>query len=159
MKSEEPNQLPKSKESPGFSLQIGNDGQVAEQESKMLLPAEKVAGYYEEIMGNLRSDREQAQQVYEIFAEMVVNEGDPSAASKEAMINALKLRHDANDKSLKLLDLCTRMWLKDKSTSTEIYAYQQNNKYENNSQPQAINVRRLIQEVEQELPNVNNKSD
>ena len=80
---------------------------------------------------------------------MVINEGDPSSASKEAMINALKLRHDANDKSLKLLDLCTRMWLKDKSTSTEIYAYQQNNKYEGN-QPKAANVLDLIKKVEQE---------
>ena len=115
----------------------------------MLVPSAEVADYYGEIMSNLREDREQAQTVYEIFAEMVVNEGDPSAASKEAMISALKLRHDANDKSLKLLDLCTRMWLKDKNTSTEIYAYQQNNKYEG-AKPQAMKVRDLIQNVEQE---------
>ena len=158
MKSKELNQKSAENEKSNFSLQIGNEAQLAEQESKMLVPSEKVASYYDEIMENLRKDRDQAQGVYEIFAEMVVNEGDPSAASKEAMINALKLRHDANDKSLKLLDLCTRMWLKDKSTSTEIYAYQQNNKYEAANQPKAANVRNLIREIEQE-PNNANKSN
>jgi hypothetical protein len=59
---------------------------------------------------------------------MVMNDGDASSASKEAIVNLLKSKSDISDKMSKIADLKTRIKLKDKDTFPRYLAAQQNNK-------------------------------
>ena len=150
MTAKPPAKQPKE-EKPDLNIQVKKPADLAEasEENQPLIPDKKIVDFYEEAIENIRSDREQAQVVYENFSEMVLNEGDPSAASKEALISALKIKSDSNDKIIKILDLWTRMKMKEKATSTEIYAYQQNNKYEVGRSPNP-NIRKMIENLNQE---------
>ncbi len=141
-------------ETPDFNIQVSKGGSLAttDGDDKPLIPDQKILDFYEEAIENIRADREQAQEVYENFSDMVLNEGDPSAASKEALISALKIKSDSIDKMVKILDLWTRMKMKEKATSTEIYAYQQNNKYDTGRTPNP-NIRKMIQNLNQEPVN------
>lgn len=87
---------------------------------------------YEEIMNDLRSDREEINTYIETFAEFIVNGGDSSSASKEALVNLLKIKTDISDKKAKIADLCTRLKLQDRNTFPRYLAAQQNNTYKIN---------------------------
>lgn len=72
---------------------------------------------YSEIMTDLRSDRKEIDCLLNNFVEMVMNEGDSSSASKEAVVNLIKVKSDIADKKTKIADLMTTLRLKDKSVS------------------------------------------
>ena len=76
-----------------------------------------VLGVYAEIMNNVRKDREEIDEVLGKFADMVINEGDATTSSKEALVNLLKMKTDQSDKMTKIADLMTRVKLKEKDTS------------------------------------------
>lgn len=107
------------------SLNVNLPAEVPEE--KPLIPDEKVVSYYEEAMSNIREDRREANEMYLKFADMVMNE-DSSAASKEALVNLLKLQTEQSDKMIKILDLMTRLHMKDKNTFPKYMSVQQNNK-------------------------------
>lgn len=77
---------------------------------------EALIGVYGEIMDNLRSDRDQVSELVDTFSNMVLNDGDSSTASKEALVNLLKTKIDASDKMAKIADLMTRIKLKQPDT-------------------------------------------
>ncbi len=77
---------------------------------------EALIGVYGEIMDNLRGDREQASELVDTFSNMVLNDGDSSTASKEALVNLLKVKIDATDKMTRIADLMTRIKLKQPDT-------------------------------------------
>lgn len=131
-----------------FTNQLVNVAPVA-PEAKPLIEDKKIVDYYEEAIQNIRDDRKEAQSMYEKFADMVINDCDPSSATKEAMVNLLKIKTEANDKTIKILDLWTRIHLKEKNTPSEIYAFQQNNKYEVGKVANP-NVKRMIEMIEKE---------
>lgn len=83
---------------------------------------------YGEIMGNLRSDRSQVDEVLSNFLEMVMNEGDTSTSSKEALVNLIKLKTDTADKMVKIADLMTRIKLKEANTFKPYMTAKQDNK-------------------------------
>lgn len=93
-----------------------------------IIEDEQVVGLYDEILDNCRKDRESADEVLANFIEMVMNDGDASSASKEAIVNLLKIKSDTSDKMSKIADLMTRMKLKEKDTFPRYLAAQQNNK-------------------------------
>ena len=72
---------------------------------------------YHEIMDDLRSDRKEIDILLNNFVEMVMNEGDSSSASKEAVVNLVKIKNDVADKKAKIADLMTSLVLKDKNIS------------------------------------------
>ncbi len=131
-----------------------NVGVPAEVESKPLISDEQLVNYYEEAIGNIRDDRKEAHDMYMNFAEMVLNEGDPSSASKEALVSLLKLKFEGNDKMIKILDLWTRMKMKEKDTMPRWLAVQQNNKIENKGSSN-INVRRMLKMFDEQEPSDN----
>jgi hypothetical protein len=47
---------------------------------------------------------------------MVLNDGDSSTASKEALVNLLKVKMDASDRMTRIADLMTRIKLKQPDT-------------------------------------------
>ena len=101
---------------------------TAPDEEKALISDDSILSYYEEAMDCIKEDRTEADKRYLEFAEMVLNEGDPSSASKEALVNLLKLKSEGVNQKIKILDLGTRMKIKGSTTSSQFQAYQQNNK-------------------------------
>ena len=97
-------------------------------EKECIVKDEEVLDLYEEILQNCRKDRENVSEVLTNFLDMVMNDGDASSASKEAIVNLLKINSDVNDKMAKIADLRTRIKLKEKDTYPRYLAAQQNNK-------------------------------
>lgn len=92
---------------------------VPKQEKKeelSIVSDENLIGIYGEIMDNLRSDRKQVSDLVDTFSNMVINDGDSSTSSKEALVNLLKTKIDATDKMSRIADLMTRIKLKQPDT-------------------------------------------
>ncbi len=81
---------------------------------------------YNEILDDLRSDRNQVDELLSSFVEMVINEGDGSSASKEALVNLAKLKSDIASSKGKVADMMTSLRLKDRQIG-KIQANQTNN--------------------------------
>ena len=71
---------------------------------------------YDDIVNMVKKDREEVNEVLGDFVNMVMNEGDGSSASKEAIVALLKMKMDSADKLSKVADLKTRVKLKERST-------------------------------------------
>lgn len=91
-----------------------SDGKSPQEVS--IISDESLLGVYGEIMSNLRDDRNQASELVDTFSNMVLNDGDSSTASKEALVNLLKTKIEASDKMAKIADLMTRIKLKQPDT-------------------------------------------
>ena len=120
-----------------------------EQPENPLVTDETLMGAYNEILVNLREDRVKADDLMEQFAEMVINGGDASSASKEALVNLLKIKSDTNDKMAKVADMMTRVKLKDKDTFPRYLAAKQNN---------TININSGKKQLIQDLSNAQRKA-
>lgn len=83
---------------------------------------------YQEILENSRKDRDQTDEILADFINMVMNDGESSSASKEAIVNLMKIKSDTSDKMTKVADLMTRIKLKERDTFPRYLAAQQNNK-------------------------------
>lgn len=97
-------------------------------EKECIVKDDQIVGLYNEILGQCREDRKQFDEVITNFLDMVMNDGDASSASKEAIVNLLKSKSDISDKMAKIADLMTRIKLKDNDTFPKYLAAQQNNK-------------------------------
>lgn len=86
------------------------------KEELSIISDENLLGVYDEIMNNLHSDREQVSELVSTFSNMVVNDGDSSTSSKEALVNLIKTKIEASDKMSKIADLMTRIKLKQPDT-------------------------------------------
>lgn len=86
------------------------------EENLSIISDNNLLGVYDEIMNNLRSDREQVADLVETFSNMVVNDGDSSTSSKEALVNLIKTKIEATDKMTRIADLMTRIKLKQPDT-------------------------------------------
>lgn len=94
---------------------------------KCLIADDKLLGLYDEIVQNCRDDRAKVNQIQANFEDMVVNDGDATSASKEALVNLMKIKTDINDKLSKVADLMTRHVLKSKDTFPRYLAAHQHN--------------------------------
>jgi len=94
-----------------------------------LISDQQYLGVLDEIMTNIRDDRKQVDEFLGTFADMVLNDGDATTASKEALINLVKTKVDLQDKMLKAADLMTRLKLKNTYaySGPHLNAMQQNN--------------------------------
>ena len=94
-----------------------------------LISDEHYLGMLNEIVTNIRDDRTQVNEYIDTFANMVLNEGDATTSSKEALINLVKTKVDLQDKMLKAADLMTRLKMKNTYaySGPHLNAMQQNN--------------------------------
>lgn len=92
-----------------------------------LIPDEVWLGMCSEIMENLRQDRQEIDEVKNNFVEMVINEGDSTSASKEALTKLIELKTGVSEKMTRVLDLVTRVKMKEKDTFPRYLAAHQNN--------------------------------
>jgi hypothetical protein len=88
----------------------------ADKQELSIISDETRMGVYGEIMDNLRSDRQQVSELVDTFSNMVLNDGDGSTSSKEALVNLVKTKIDASDRMAKIADLMTRIKLKQPDT-------------------------------------------
>lgn len=100
---------------------------VEQEEKECIIGDEQILGLYDEILQNCRDDRSSADEVLANFLDMVMNEGDASSASKEAIVNLMKIKSDISDKMAKIADLETRIKLKERDTYPRYLAAQQQN--------------------------------
>jgi len=97
------------------------------EQSTELVSDEAILGIYSEILGHIRKNKDQTQELLDNFAEMVFNEGDASNSSKEALVSLVKARSDESDKMIKIADLMTRIKLKERNTMTDWQKSKHNN--------------------------------
>lgn len=99
-----------------------------QEEKPCIVKDDEILGLYNEIIDNCRNDRQQADELLLQFLDMVLNDGESSSATKEAIVNLMKNKSDINDKMAKIADLMTRIKLKERDTFPRYLAAQQNNK-------------------------------
>ena len=99
-----------------------------EEPKECIVGDDQLMGLYDEILSNSREDRGKVDEILMNFIDMVMNDGDSSSASKEAVVNLMKIKSDINDKMAKVADLQTRIKLKERDTYPRYLAAQQNNK-------------------------------
>lgn len=107
---------------------VNSNKQVIPESVPCIVKDDQILGLYDEILENCREDRKSADTVLANFLDMVMNDGDASSASKEAIVNLVKIKSDTSDKMSKIADLMTRIKLKDKDTFPRYMANQTNNK-------------------------------
>ena len=95
-------------------------------EQNAVVTDEQLLELYGEILEDLRSDRKEFEAILANFVEMVMNEGDSTSSSKEALVNLAKLKSDIAIGKGKIADLMTSLKLKEKQAS-KINATQNNN--------------------------------
>lgn len=97
---------------PPMNILVGNA-----QLQQATLTDQDLQNIYSEILDDLRSDRSEINILLNNFVEMVMNEGDSSSSSKEAVVNLVKVKSDIADKKAKIADLMTTLRLKEKTIS------------------------------------------
>jgi hypothetical protein len=108
-------------------MNVSVPAEIQEKEQS-LVSDEELLGIYGEIIKNLRDDRSQIDECFVEFKEMVINGGDASSASKEALVNLLKIKTETTDKMSKVADLMTRIKLKSPDTYKPYLSAKQENK-------------------------------
>ena len=97
---------------PPMSLPVVNES-VRDRE---LISDECILDVYGEAKDIIIQDRQEASEILNQFLELVMNGGDGSSASKEAVVQLIKAKMDSADKLIKIADLMTRIKLREKDT-------------------------------------------
>jgi hypothetical protein len=111
---------------PSMNLNLQKPGDMP-QDVSALVSDTALLTMMGEVAEFVRKDRDEIDQYMARFADMVFNEGDPTTSSKEALVNLIKMKSDTADKMSKVLDLMTRIKLKEKDTFPRYLAAHQNN--------------------------------
>jgi hypothetical protein len=105
--------------------------QLQQQEEKAsIIPPEMLLGLIAEALDDIRKEKEQLDGLIDNFVDMVINEGDSTTSSKEALVNLVKIKTDTTNNKTKIIDLATRIHLKEKDTFPRylnLHAQQTNN--------------------------------
>lgn len=109
--------------------EVQSENEMTPQETQdCIVEDNTLLDLYDEILDNARRDRDSVDEILVNFIDMVINDGDSSSASKEAIVNLMKIKSDTSDKMTKVADLMTRIKLKERDTFPRYLAAQQNNK-------------------------------
>ncbi len=127
-----------------------------EEKDLSLITDENLLSVYNEIMNNFRCDREQVSDLVDTFSNMVINDGDCSTSSKEALVNLIKTKIDANDKMSRIADLMTRIKLKQPDTFQPYMNKKESGNTINIYDSSGINRKSLLEKIQKE--NKNEKS-
>ena len=109
------------------SMNVGVPAQTQKEEEKPLVTNEEMTEMYKKIFKYIEADREEHGDLYNTLKDMVVNDGDASHSTKEAMIQAARLKAESSDKMTKVMDLLMRSLLKERDTFPKYLAANQEN--------------------------------
>lgn len=105
--------------------------QLQQQEEKeSIIPPELILGLFDESLNDIKKQGEQIDSLIDNFVDMVINGGDSTTSSKEALVNLVRNKTDITNNKSKILELMTRIHLKDKDTFPRylnLHAQQTNN--------------------------------
>lgn len=119
---------------PQLNLTLGVTGEPKQE----IVKAEQITTLNTEILGEIRDDRQEVSDIIKNFMEMVINEGDSTQASKEALVNLLKIKSEISDKKTRVMDLMLRAFQKDRSMPTNFAAMQHNEYKIDNSSKRSL---------------------
>lgn len=127
-------------------MNVSLPAEIPADKEPSLIEDQVLLGIYNEIIDNLKDDRHQIDECFVQFKDMVINGGDSSTSSKEALVNLLKIKTETTDKMSKIADLMTRIKLKSPDTYKPYLTAKQENKT-------TINItnskRQLLKSIEQ----------
>jgi hypothetical protein len=109
---------------PALNVNIPQQGV---KEENPLVTNDEMAEMYKKIFAYSEKDREDAGELFNTLKDMAINDGDASHSTKEAMIQALRIRCESADKMTKVMDLLMRYILKDRDTFPRYLAANQEN--------------------------------
>jgi len=109
------------------AMNVGVPQQVSTKDEKPLVTNDEMVDIYKKIIGHCEEDRNEANDLFQCLKDMVINDGDANHSTKEAMIQALRIRCEAADKETKVMDLLMRYILKDRDTFPRYLAANQEN--------------------------------
>jgi hypothetical protein len=95
------------------------------KDEKEIVADDTMINLYGEILDMCRDDRKEIDDLLGNFVNMVINEGDASTSSKEALVNLMKMRSDIANNMTRVFDLLARIKMRDKSIP-EVVAKQVN---------------------------------
>lgn len=125
------------------------------QNEEKIIPDAKLVGLYDEILDNVRSDRGEINNLIETFSDMVINTGDATSSTKEALVNLIKIKLDTSDKMSKIADLMTRV--RGTNTFPKYLATNQNNTINIENKKLSMTEKRALIEGENKKQKDNNK--
>lgn len=100
----------------------------ATTEKPCIISDDMILGVYKEVLDDIRDDRKEIDGLLASFVDMVMNDGDSTSASKEALVKLVELKIGAADKKAKIADLMSRIYLKAPDTyKPYLNAHQTNN--------------------------------
>jgi len=106
--------------------QVAMNINLPPQQEISLVQAEQIIGLVQTVMDDISVEKNEIQEAYVNFAEMVFNSGDATSASKEALVNLLKLKSDLIDKKSRMLEMMMKVYNKDGQGPKTIIANQHN---------------------------------
>jgi len=109
-------------------MNVSGQPMIPERPPLVQAAPEHIGRMCEEVMADIRGDSTQIDDVLKNFIDMVMNEGDSSGSTKEAVVNLIKTKSDLADKKIKVMDLMMRAYLKETNTFPKYLAATQNNK-------------------------------
>jgi hypothetical protein len=114
---------------PQMNITVPEKSSEQQKEVGMLISDEQYLEVISGIISDIKEDRKQVSDYIDNFAEMVINDGDATTSSKEALVNLVKVKTDLQDKMLKAADLMTRLKIKNTYaySGPHLNAMQQNN--------------------------------
>lgn len=109
---------------PSMNVDISGSSQ---REEKPLVTNDEMTEMYKKIFSYIEEDRSENVDLYNTLKDMVINDGDASHSTKEAMIQAARMRGESADKLTKIMDLLMRSLLKERDTFPRYLAANQEN--------------------------------
>lgn len=98
---------------------------LKKKDEKEIVTDDTMINLYGEILDMCRDDRKEIDELLNNFVNMVINEGDASTSSKEALVSLMKMRSDIANNMTRVFDLLARIKMRDKSIP-EVVAKQVN---------------------------------
>lgn len=111
---------------PIMEVNIGGAA-IQKHDEKELISDNEMIGLYQEILGFIRDDRKEIDEALSNFVEMVINGGDASTSSKEALVNLMKIKSETTNNMSRVMDLLMRAKLKERDTFPKYLAAHQHN--------------------------------
>jgi len=113
--------------------EVENNLPAQKEENAILISDNKILGYYEKAIQNIDADRSDAGEKFDVLFDEVINGGDATTASKEMATNFFKMKLEASDRMIKILDLWTRVKLREKNTMSDYQKARTNIKNQQNN--------------------------
>ncbi len=105
-----PEKQPTQEVIPSVALNVN----VAPAENKNeIVQADQIVSLCQDVLSDIATEKDEISQTFNNFSEMVFNAGDATSASKEALVNLLKIRSDLVDKKTRVMEMMLRAFQKD----------------------------------------------